>query len=454
VHARSFCDSMSFRLVRIAAANVIAAILPVVLALIFQKYSVRGITEGTQVASGDKLSMTSRERVLSALEHERPDRVPIDLGGSICTSINVMAYQKLKGYLDFKDPRSRVSNILLFVPEVEEEMRQKLHIDVVALDRLEASPGVMRTEVWKELSLPNGEPAFFPDGFEPVVRDDGTWELYHEGVQKGMLSPLSGSFVPTYFPLKGAGLEYLEEYDLSPLDKGELELLGRKARDLYERTTYAIFGWLGGSVFEATHYLLGFDEAMLRFVDDRTFMARLFERLTEQAVRNVELYLDAVGPYIQVIGFYDDFGIQTGPMISPSLFRELVKPQLKKIFGRVHELSEARVFLHSCGSVYEFIEDFIEVGVDILNPVQTSAFNMAPDLLKEEFGDRIVFWGGGCDVQRVLPLGTPGEVRADVRKRVEVLGRGGGFVFAPIHNILADVPPENVLAMYDEALQT
>jgi uroporphyrinogen decarboxylase len=180
-------------------------------------------------------------------------------------------------------------------------------------------------------------------------------------------------------------------------------------------------------------------------------MTRLFERLTEQTVRNVECYLDAVGPYIQVIGFYDDFGIQTGPMISPSLFRELIKPHLKEIFDRVHELSDARVFLHSCGSVYEFMEDFIEVGVDILNPVQTSAFNMAPGLLKEQFGDRIAFWGGGCDVQRVLPLGSPDDVRRDVRERIGILGEGGGFVFAPIHNILADIPPENVAAMYGEA---
>ena len=403
------------------------------------------------MASRDNLSMTSRERVLTALNHSKPDRTPIDLGGSICTSINVMAYQKLKGYFGLTDPRSRVSNILLFVPEVEEEMRRKLHVDVVALDRLEAAPGVLNTGVWKEHVLPNGEQAFFAESFEPVIRDDGTWELYHEGIQKGMLSPLSGSFVPTYFPLKNASLEYLEEYDFSLIDELELELLRRRARDLYEQTEYAVFGWLGGSVFEATHYLLGFDEAMSRLVDDRPFMMRLFERLTEQTVRNVELYLDAVGPYIQVIGFYDDFGIQTGPMISPSLFRELIKPHLKKIFDRVHELSDARVFLHTCGSVYEFMEDFIEVGVDILNPVQTSAFNMAPDILKEKFGNRIVFWGGGCDVQRVLPLGSPEDVRRDVRRRIGILGEGGGFVFAPIHNILVDIPPENVSAMYEEA---
>jgi uroporphyrinogen decarboxylase len=395
--------------------------------------------------------MTSRERVLSALNHKKPDRVPIDLGGCICTSINVMAYQKLKSHLGFSDPRSRVSNILLFVPEVEEEMRRKLHVDVVALDRLESAPGVLNTGVWKEAALPNGDAAFFAEGFKPVIKDDGTWELYHDGIKKGMLSPHSGSFVPTYFPLENATLQELEEYDFSPMDAVELEQLGRKAKVLYEETEYAIFGWLGGSVFEATHYLLGFDEAMYRLVEDRPFMTRLFERLTEQTIRNVELYLDAVGSYIQVIGFYDDFGIQTGPMISPIHFRELIKPYLKRIYDCVHALSDARVFLHTCGSVYEFMKDFIEVGVDILNPVQTSAAQMEPDMLKKQFGDRIVFWGGGCDVQRVLPLGSPDDVRRDVRRRIQILGDGGGFVFAPIHNILAGVPPGNVAAMYEEA---
>ena len=398
--------------------------------------------------------MTSRERVLTALNHKKPDRVPIDLGGCICTSINVMAYQKLKSHLGFSDPRSRVGNILLFVPEVEEEMRRKLHVDVVALDRLESAPGVVNTGVWKEHVLPDGEQAFFAEGFEPVIMDDGTWELYHEGIKKGMLSPLSGSFVPTYFPLHDATLEELEEYDFSPLDDYELEQLGQRAKELYEQTDYAIFGWLGGSVFEATHYLLGFDEAMFRLVKDVPFMTRLFERLTEQTIRNVELYLDAVGSYIQVIGFYDDVGIQTGPMISPLQFRELVKPHLKEIYDRVHALSDARVFLHTCGSVCEFMEDFIEMGVDILNPVQTSAVCMEPDILKEEFGDRIVFWGGGCDVQRVLPLGSQDDVRRDVRRRIEILGENGGFVFAPIHNIGAGVPPENIAAMYEEALST
>jgi uroporphyrinogen decarboxylase len=395
--------------------------------------------------------MTSRERIVAALKHEEPDRLPIDLGGSISTSINVMAYQKLKAHLGLQDQPSRVSNIILFVAEVDEEVRQRYSIDVVALDRMEAAPGVERNGGWKEHPLPNGEPALFPEAFNPYLRDDGGWELYHEELLQNVLSPVTGSFMPAYFPLQGATLKELEEYEFPLIDDRELAYLGEQARDLFENTEYAVFGWFGGSIFEETHYLLGFEEVMYRLAKDVNFMDRLFQRLTEQATANVERYLEAVGSYIQVIGFYDDFGIQTGPMIAPTLFRELIKPRLAAVYDLVHELSEAFVFLHSCGSVYEFMEDFIDVGVDVLNPLQTSASGMDPARLKKEYGERIAFWGGGCDVQRTLPLGQPREVREEVRRRIEILGEGGGYVFAPIHNILADVPPENVAAMYGEA---
>jgi uroporphyrinogen decarboxylase len=362
-----------------------------------------------------------------------------------------MAYQKLKAHLGLQDQPSRVSNIILFVAEVDEEVRQRYSIDVVALDRMEAAPGVERNSGWKEHPLPNGEPALFPEAFNPYLRDDGGWELYHEELLQNVLSPVTGSFMPAYFPLQGATLKELEEYEFPLIDDRELAYLGEQARDLFENTEYAVFGWFGGSIFEETHYLLGFEEVMYRLAKDVNFMDRLFQRLTEQATANVERYLEAVGSYIQVIGFYDDFGIQTGPMIAPTLFRELIKPRLAAVYDLVHELSEAFVFLHSCGSVYEFMEDFIDVGVDVLNPLQTSASGMDPARLKKEYGERIAFWGGGCDVQRTLPLGQPREVREEVRRRIEILGEGGGYVFAPIHNILADVPPENVAAMYGEA---
>ena len=190
---------------------------------------------------------------------------------------------------------------------------------------------------------------------------------------------------------------------------------------------------------------------MIRLGAEPEFTKRLLGKLTDRVIEDLHLYLEAVGKYIQVIGFGDDFGIQNGPQISPAQFRKEIKPHLARIYSTAHSLGEARVFLHSCGSVYEFIEDFIEIGVDILNPVQTSALNMEPERLKKEFGNRIVFWGGGSDVQELLPQGSPEEVRKDVRRRLAVMRPGGGYVFAPIHNLQADVPPENIIAMFDEA---
>jgi uroporphyrinogen decarboxylase len=395
--------------------------------------------------------MLPRERVICALNHKEPDRIPKDLGGSIATSINAMAYQRVKEYLGLKVRKSRVRNVILFTPEVDEEIRKNWGIDTVSLDRLEAAPGIPFRGKWKQFHLPNGEPALYPEGFSPVIREDGGWELFHDGVKTNVLSTQTGSFVPVHFPLKGADLNRLEEYELPGFEDRELEYLHRRARWLFENTDYAIFGWFGGSIFEQTHYLCGYDEIMIRLITERDFVRALFEKLARQMIEDARLYLDAVGKYIQVIGFYDDFGVQNGPMIAPSLFRELIKPLLGEVYGEVHRLTDAFLFLHSCGSVYEFIEDFIEIGVDILSPVQTSAFRMEPERLKEEFGTRISFWGGGCDVHRILPLGSPEEVRRDVRRRMEIFGKGGGFVFAPIHNIQADVPPQNIEAMYDEA---
>ncbi|MCK5007837.1 MAG: hypothetical protein KAR73_10645, partial [Spirochaetales bacterium] len=296
-------------------------------------------------------------------------------------------------------------------------------------------------------------PALFPEDFSPVIEEDGTWKLFEGEVLTKVLSPGSGSFVPTHFPLANISPEELETFPLARIGDEELDYLHNRARYLCENTDKALFGWFNGSIFETAQFLSGFDTFFMRLAGEPEFSRRLLERLTEAVIADLKLYLDAVGQYIQVIGFGDDFGFQNGPQISPELFRSSIKPLLKEIYSTAHALSPAKVFLHSCGSVHEFIEDFIEIGVDILNPVQTSAADMEVERLKSQFGGRIVFWGGGADVQSVLPRGTPEEVRRDVRHRLEVMQPGGGFVFAPIHNLQADIPPENIVAMYEEALR-
>lgn len=405
--------------------------------------------------------MTSRERVTAAINHKQPDRLPIDLGASIVTGVNAMAYAGLKGYLSgrgwpFASEAVKVTNIILLLAEVEPELIDAWGIDVLPIERYYAAPGVPLSGRWKAHPLPDGSPALFPAAFRPLIEQDGTWKLFEGGVMTNILSPGSGSFVPAHFPLARIDTgdpEELERYHLPRISRQELGYLRKRARSLYENTDKALFGWFNGSIFETGQFLSGFDTFFMRLAGEPRFSRRLLERLTEAVIEDLKLYLDAVGEYIQVIGFGDDLGFQNGPQIDPRLFRSLVKPLLKEIYGTAHALCPAKVFLHSCGSVYEFIEDFIEIGVDILNPLQTSAAHMEVETLKRRFGGRIVFWGGGADVQTVLPRGTPEEVRRDVRHRVEVMQPGGGFVFAPIHNLQADIPPQNIAAMYEEALR-
>ena len=405
--------------------------------------------------------MTSRERVVAAINHQQADRLPIDLGGSVVTGINAMAYAALKGHLSargwsFASEAPKVTNIILLLAEVEPELVAAWGIDVLPVDRFYAAPGVPLSGGWKNHPLPDGSPALFPAGFKPVIEPDGTWKLFEGEVMTDLLSPGSGSFVPAHFPLAGIDtddLQALERFPLPRISPEELQYLRKRARYLYENTDKALFGWFNGSIFETGQFLSGFDTFFMRLAGEPGFSRRLLERLTQAVIEDLKLYLEAVGEYIQVIGFGDDLGFQNGPQIDPRLFRSLVKPLLREIYGTAHALCPAKVFLHSCGSVHEFIEDFIEIGVDILNPVQTSAAHMDVETLKERFGERIVFWGGGADVQNILPRGTPEEVRRDVRHRIEVMQPGGGFVFAPIHNLQADVPPENITAMYEEALR-
>ncbi len=385
--------------------------------------------------------------------------MPIDLGASIVTGINAMAYHRLRRVLAQRgmkigDRPLRVTNIILLLAEVEPELVEAWNIDVLPIDRYYAAPGIPLSGRWRAHPLPDGQQALFPEGFSPVVEEDGSWKLYDNGIATNLLSPGSGSFIPTYFPLAEAGAEQIESFAPPRISDEELEYLNRRARRLYEDTDKALFGWFNGSIFETSQFLSGYETFYMRLASEPELSRRLFERLAEAVIADLELYLDAVGQYIQVIGFGDDFGFQNGPQIAPELFRSLLKPQLKRIYATAHARSPARVFLHSCGSVYEFIEDFIEIGVDILNPVQSSAADMDLEKLKSEFGDRIAFWGGGADVQGVLPRGSTQEVRRDVRRRIEVMNRDGGFVFAPIHNLQHDVPPQNIAAMYEEALRS
>jgi uroporphyrinogen decarboxylase len=395
--------------------------------------------------------MNSRQRVRTALAHREPDRVPIDLGGTPVTGISAIAYPRLGEYLGLKREPVRVADIILQLAEVEEPLRRRLGVDVIGLPLLEPLPGVRNTR-WKPWTLPDGSPAQISADFAPEVTAAGDVLIRaSDGTVIQWMAAGTQHFVPRDAPLAESTAEALDRFEPRHLSEEELDFLHHAARRLHDETEYALFGWFGGSLMEGALFARGWTPFMMDLKRDPTFAAALVEKLAGEALADLDRYLDAVGEFVDVIGFGDDFGMQTGLLISPALYRRLFLPHHRRLYGRVRARSRAHVFLHSCGAVYDLIPHLVEAGVDVLNPVQTSAAGMEPSRLKEDFGHELAFWGGGCCSQRVLPRRAPEEVEADVRTRLRILAPGGGYVFAPIHDIQPDVPPENVVAMYDAA---
>ncbi len=388
--------------------------------------------------------MNHRERVMAAIHHQIPDRLPVDLGGMRSTGIMALAYARLKAHLGGTDGDIYVFDTMQQLAYVEAPIRERFGCDVLILDG-----GLVVG--WQPYTLPDGTPAKISADFRSEPDGEGgEYALDASGRRVNHRPASSYYFDPIYFPLADvASVEELEAYNPEPLSDEHLARLQVEARQLHEETDYAILGSFGGAFLEGGQGLRGWANFMMDLAGDRRFAEALLDRLLEHYLRNVELYLDAVGDYIQVIQMGGDLGTQAGPQIHPELYYDVIQPRQKALWSRIHQLKpEVAVFLHSCGSIYEFIPGIIDAGCDVLNPVQTNAKGMDPVRLKREFGDRLCFWGGGCDTQKVLPFGTPEQVYEDVRRNIEIFKPGGGFVFCQIHNIQAGVPPANILAMY------
>ena len=398
--------------------------------------------------------MNSRERVLKTLRHEEPDRIPVDLGAMMSTGIMGMAYNKLKEYLGIKGGRTRIYDLGQQLAEPEREILEIIGADVLPLitkRRLKGSA----SEKWKKSKLPDGSPCEVPEWFNPEVLPDGSQVLKDETGRITAKMPADGYyFDDSYHPLENVGTieeleEKLEDVLYGTIDEEILKDLHEQAKHLYETTNYALMLNGAGSIYEWAQSLRRWDKFMMDLAANPEFAGTLLDKLVEAHIRRLEKILPRVEGYVQVVQAGDDLGMQNGPQLSPTLYREVVKPRHKRLYQYIKEHTDAYLFLHTCGSVYTFIPDFIEMGVDILNPVQVSARDMNTKRLKEEFGKDITFWGGGCDTQKVLPFGTAGEVEEEVKRRIEDLAPGGGFVFNQSHNIQAGIPPENIMAMYE-----
>lgn len=396
--------------------------------------------------------MNRRERVLTALRHQEPDRVPIDFGGTCDSMIMAVSYQELRRHLGLGPSTTRVLDIYQQTAVIEEDVRQALGADLM--------PILNEPDEWREGTLADGAPAELPAKFRPQLQEDGSRVVLDAAGNVVAKMPQGGPyFDPVYAPLADATsvrdiekhMDQIVNYDTpGHLDKS-YEELANKAKALREDTDYALVGFFGGHILQAGQVLRGWETFLMDLLVNQKFAHALLEKLTEAHLQRLERYAATVGQYVDVIHFEEDLGMQDRPLMRPSLYRKMLKPYMKKLFSFARSRCDAYILLHTDGAVAPFMPDFIEMGVDAVNPVQVSAAGMDTKELKQEFGRDVTFWGAGCDSQAVLPFGTPKEVADEVKRRIDDLAPGGGFVFASIHNVQAGVPLENTVAMFKTA---
>ena len=401
--------------------------------------------------------MTSRERVLAALNHREPDRIPIDFSGHRSSGIAAMAYPKLREFLGLPPKPVRVYDVIQQLAVIDEDVLDRFGVDTVELGR-----GFALDEgSWSPWILPDGTPCLVPS-WTPLERDDGRWVIRSKtGRVLGQMPDGVLYFEQTYFPfLDGDDLQAISDVldesmwtaVASPPGPIDSQSLSEGAKRLRKETGRAIIGLFGGNLFEIGQFLYRNDQFMMLLAAEPQHAHRFLDKLVEIHLANLEKFLEAVGEYIDIILFGDDLGMQTGPMISPQMYREFFKPRHKLLWNRAKQLADIKVMLHCCGGVRELMTDLIEAGVDAINPVQISCLGMDAGGLKADFGADITFWGGGCDTRDILPTGTPQQVAENVKEQVRILSPGGGFVFQQVHNILANIPPANIVAMFDAVI--
>lgn len=373
-----------------------------------------------------KETMTSRERVLKAINHEKIDRMPIDLGMHYSTGISAFAYWNLRERLGMSTENIEIVDMVQFLPRVQEDILKRFHCDCMLLH-----PGFSETDIWN----PRDKYKFkIPHTAKPVLDKEGNWIVQHNGK---MRMPKNGFF------FDGDWLRFENDQD-----DNVIASYAREAERIFKETEY-FTTYIGFP----SYFVEGNIEWLCSMLIDPNEIIEENERILKAQIKKAGKVINYMGKYIQGIAVGGDLGAQDGPFCRPSLYDELCAPYLKKFCDFIHENSDIKIFMHSCGSMKPFIPTIIDCGIDILNPVQISAKNMDPQDLKNEFGEKITFWGGGCDTQNVLNKDDTKAVVENVRSLVNIFKKNSGFVFNPVHNIMGDIKVENIIAMYDTAYQ-
>lgn len=378
--------------------------------------------------------MNSRERILTTLNHQEPDRIPFDLGSTQVTGIHVDAYRDLRAALGLPATDVKLCDYIQQIALPDEDVVERLGVDVRGLFPLNSHNWIFHAE-------DAGDYWIYHDEWGITHRRDKDDGLYFSIVEVPLDDP-------------DLTINDIEEHPWPDMADPQRIAGLREQAERYHADGYAVVlkdPFAG--IFEFAQRIIGMENLLLLMAFDDKRVDALFDKLVELKLSFWEMALPELADAVDVVAQFDDYGTQESQLISPQMFREKIKPRLRVLFERVEQLApNAKRFFHSCGNVRPLLPDFIEIGVEILNPIHIRATGMEPAALKREFGADLVFWGGGVDTQGVLPNGTPLEVKDDVRRNLDALAAGGGYVFNTVHNVQADVPPENVIAMW-EALQ-
>jgi uroporphyrinogen decarboxylase len=400
--------------------------------------------------------VSRRSHVLNSLQHTQPDRVVLDFGGHRSSGIAALAYPKLRKALGLPTVTVRVYDVIQQLAIIDDDVLDLLNVDTVELGRGFA----LDESAWAAWVLPDGTPCQVPAWSVPE-REPGRWVIRSRSGQVLAHMPDGALyFEQCYWP-------FLEKDDLSRIEDAFAECMwtavacppgpeaddsqhfAATARRFRQSTDRAIIGLFGGSLLETGEFLYRIDNFLALLAAEPARAHAFLDRLTEIHLRNLERYLSAVGDSIDIILFGDDLGMQTGPLISPRMYRQFFKPRHALMWQTAKRLANVKVLLHCCGGVRQLLPDLIDAGLDAINPVQISCAGMDATGLKRDFGSEITLWGGGCDTQTILPNGTPQQVYDHARQQIGILQPDGGFVFQQVHNIMANVPAENILAMFE-----
>ena len=370
-------------------------------------------------------SISHRERVLAALDHEETDRVPLDFGGSAATTIYYTAYERLKAHLGIEGAPTTVTAKRTRTVIPDEEVLLRFDVDT------------------RFLSLGGYEGGIGHEIDEDRFVDE--WGTTWEKRDTHPYMSVDGPFCD-----RPAEIADLEDHDWpDPENEGYYRGLAERARSLHANTDYAIVLGLPSGVIHQGQWLRGWAQWLMDLYKNPDYACRMMDIVADHWIGVAGNVLDKVGNNVDVVYLGDDLASQQGTLFSPEVYRKLIKPRHARMIGSVKERG-VKVMFHTCGAASTLFEDLIEVGVDAVNPVQVNAKDMDPARLKRDFGDRLTFWGG-VDTQKILPFGTPADVRAEVRRMIDIMTPGGGYILNSVHNIQPDVPPENVVAMLEEA---